>query len=148
MEVKRKISERAGQVVWAGADNQTDRKHQGKYRMEKHDITFRHIINNFVECADDVVHYNLSYLAGVHSRAVRVLVLLTVPGHLLFTYTVFYMKAGHTSSTVFFQCFYLNAALLQVSWGAVVFTLGRDVGGCCMLRAVAVVFKLGSVHHD
>lgn len=51
---------------------------------------------------------------GVHSRAARVLVLLTVPGHLLFVYTIYYMKAGHTSLSLMFQGCYLTAALTQV----------------------------------
>ncbi|BFZ08376.1 hypothetical protein BsWGS_11416 [Bradybaena similaris] len=58
--------------------------------------------------------FKVFFGCGVHSRAARVLVFLTIPGHLLFSYTVFYMKAGHTSSTLVFQSFYLSAALLQV----------------------------------
>jgi len=51
---------------------------------------------------------------GVYSRAARVLILLTIPGHLLFMYTIYYMKAGHTSMSLTFQMFYLIAALTQV----------------------------------
>ncbi|KAK0064111.1 solute carrier family 41 member 1 isoform X1 [Biomphalaria pfeifferi] len=51
---------------------------------------------------------------GVHSKAARVLTLLVIPGHLLFSFTIFYLRAGHTSSSLLFQCFYLSAALLQV----------------------------------
>ncbi|CAG5122129.1 unnamed protein product [Candidula unifasciata] len=58
--------------------------------------------------------FKVFFGCGVHSRAARVLVLLAIPGHLLFSYTVFYMGAGHTSSTLMFQVFYLSAAVLQV----------------------------------
>lgn len=51
----------------------------------------------------------------INSRAARVLLLLVVPGHLIFIYTIYYMKAGHTSITLLFNVFYLLAALLQVS---------------------------------
>ena len=50
----------------------------------------------------------------MNSRAARVLLLLVIPGHLIFIYTIYYMKAGHTSITILFNIFYLMAALLQV----------------------------------
>jgi len=49
-----------------------------------------------------------------HARTSRVLMLLVVPGHLIFTYTIFYVRAGHTSLTPIFVCVYLFAAVLQV----------------------------------
>ncbi|KAK7499903.1 hypothetical protein BaRGS_00008751 [Batillaria attramentaria] len=52
--------------------------------------------------------------SSVNSRAARVLLLLVVPGHLIFIYTIYYMKAGHTSITILFNVFYLLAALMQV----------------------------------
>lgn len=51
---------------------------------------------------------------GTHARAARVLTLLTIPGHMIFVYTIYYMKQGHTSQSLLFQVFYLTAALLQV----------------------------------
>ncbi|KAK2713498.1 solute carrier family 41 member 1-like isoform X2 [Artemia franciscana] len=49
-----------------------------------------------------------------HSRTARVLLMLVVPGHLVFTMAIGYLKAGHTSITPIFIIFYLLAALLQV----------------------------------
>ena len=50
-----------------------------------------------------------------HARTARVLLLLVLPGHLVFVYTISYLKAGHTSLTPIFVIVYLCAALLQVS---------------------------------
>ncbi|GFR73926.1 solute carrier family 41 member 2 [Elysia marginata] len=58
--------------------------------------------------------YKVFFGGDIHARAARVLTVLTIPGHLLFTYTIFHMGAGHTSHTLLFQLFYLSAALLQV----------------------------------
>lgn len=49
-----------------------------------------------------------------NARCHRVLVLLVIPGHLIFMYTISYLKAGHTSITLIFAVIYLCAALLQV----------------------------------
>ncbi|KAL8622087.1 hypothetical protein ACOMHN_056572 [Nucella lapillus] len=49
------------------------------------------------------------------SRAGRVLLLLVVPGHLLFLYTIGYLQAGHTAITPTFTLLYLTAALMQVT---------------------------------
>ncbi|XP_076123777.1 solute carrier family 41 member 1 [Alosa pseudoharengus] len=53
--------------------------------------------------------------SGVNSRSARVLFLLVAPGHLVFLYTINTMQGGHTTLTPIFICFYLAAALLQVS---------------------------------
>lgn len=53
---------------------------------------------------------------AVNSRSARVLLLLVVPGHLLFLYTVQLFQGGHTAMTAAFISCYLCAALLQV-WG-------------------------------
>ncbi|KAG7154487.1 Solute carrier family 41 member 1-like [Homarus americanus] len=50
-----------------------------------------------------------------HPRTARVLLLLVVPGHLVFMYTISYLKAGHTSLTPIFVVTYLLAAFLQVA---------------------------------
>ncbi|BFZ10527.1 hypothetical protein BsWGS_13566 [Bradybaena similaris] len=50
----------------------------------------------------------------VHARAARILVFLTVPGHLLFSYIVFYLSNSLTSALFMFELFYVTAALLQV----------------------------------
>ncbi|KAM3878041.1 solute carrier family 41 member 1-like [Diretmus argenteus] len=50
----------------------------------------------------------------VNSRSARVLVLLVVPGHLLFLYTIHLLQGGHGAMTPPFIFCYLSAALLQV----------------------------------
>ncbi|GLV44569.1 uncharacterized protein CBL_13499 [Carabus blaptoides fortunei] len=52
---------------------------------------------------------------GVHARTTRVLMAMVVPGHLIFIYTINYMKAGHTNLTTLFVIVYLCAAVLQVA---------------------------------
>ncbi|KAL5015109.1 hypothetical protein ScPMuIL_009379 [Solemya velum] len=51
---------------------------------------------------------------SLHSRATRVLMFLVIPGHLIFIYTISYMKAGHTSITLVFAFMYILAACIQV----------------------------------
>ncbi|XP_061474391.1 solute carrier family 41 member 3 isoform X2 [Rhineura floridana] len=51
---------------------------------------------------------------GVNSKSTRVLILLVIPGHLLFLYTIHFFEAGHTALTFTFVTFYLMAAVLQV----------------------------------
>ncbi|XP_051271687.1 solute carrier family 41 member 1-like isoform X2 [Dicentrarchus labrax] len=50
----------------------------------------------------------------VNSKSARVLVILVVPGHLLFLYTIHLLQGGHTAMTSTFIICYLSAALLQV----------------------------------
>ncbi|XP_059185158.1 solute carrier family 41 member 3-like isoform X2 [Centropristis striata] len=52
--------------------------------------------------------------SDVNSKSARVLVLLVVPGHLLFLYTIHLLQGGHTAMTPMFIICYLSAALLQV----------------------------------
>lgn len=59
----------------------------------------------------------LGFLADVNSRSARVLLLLVVPGHLIFLYTINSLQGGHTTLTLIFIVFYMMAALLQVSGG-------------------------------
>jgi len=49
-----------------------------------------------------------------HSRTSRILLFLVIPGHVIFTYTISYLEAGHTTPTITFLVFYLSAAVLQV----------------------------------
>ncbi|XP_053718160.1 solute carrier family 41 member 2 [Synchiropus splendidus] len=51
---------------------------------------------------------------GANHRSAQVLLLLVVPGHLIFLYTIHLMKSGHTTLTPIFMSVYLAAALLQV----------------------------------
>ncbi|KAJ8006996.1 hypothetical protein DPEC_G00112990 [Dallia pectoralis] len=51
---------------------------------------------------------------GANHRSAQVLLLLVVPGHLIFLYTIHLMKSGHTTLTPIFMTVFLAAALLQV----------------------------------
>lgn len=51
---------------------------------------------------------------NTHAATARMLMLMVIPGHLIFSYTISYLKAGHTSFTVIFMVVYLSAAVLQV----------------------------------
>ncbi|GFG31838.1 hypothetical protein Cfor_02650 [Coptotermes formosanus] len=52
---------------------------------------------------------------GSHARTTRVLMLMVIPGHIIFIYTIRCIKAGHTSLTPLFVIIYLVAAVLQVA---------------------------------
>jgi len=52
---------------------------------------------------------------AMDARTTRVLMLMVVPGHLIFVYTIHYMDAGHTSITLMFLSVYLTAAFIQVA---------------------------------
>ncbi|ODM99627.1 Solute carrier family 41 member 1 [Orchesella cincta] len=58
--------------------------------------------------------FKVFFTKGGHSMTARSLIMMVVPGHLIFTYTISYIKAGHTSITPIFLFFYLLAALIQV----------------------------------
>ncbi|KAF3704854.1 Solute carrier family 41 member 2 [Channa argus] len=51
---------------------------------------------------------------GANHRSAQVLLLLVIPGHIIFLYTIHLMKSGHTTLTPIFMSVYLAAALLQV----------------------------------
>ncbi|XP_054656937.1 solute carrier family 41 member 2 isoform X2 [Dunckerocampus dactyliophorus] len=51
---------------------------------------------------------------GANHRSAQVLLLLVIPGHVIFLYTIHLMKSGHTTLTPIFMSVYLAAALLQV----------------------------------
>uniref|UniRef100_A0A8C2I8H8 Solute carrier family 41 member n=1 Tax=Cyprinus carpio TaxID=7962 RepID=A0A8C2I8H8_CYPCA len=51
---------------------------------------------------------------GANNRSAQVLLLLVIPGHLIFLYTIDLMERGHTSLTPVFMVVYLAAALFQV----------------------------------
>ncbi|XP_075039748.1 solute carrier family 41 member 3 [Mixophyes fleayi] len=59
--------------------------------------------------------YATFFSSGVNSKSARVLLVLVVPGHLVFLYTIHLLQGGHTSLTALFITFYLIAALVQVS---------------------------------
>ncbi|XP_034023507.1 solute carrier family 41 member 1-like [Thalassophryne amazonica] len=49
-----------------------------------------------------------------NSKSAQVLVILVVPGHLFFLYTIHVLQGGHMAMTPMFIICYLSAALLQV----------------------------------
>ena len=51
---------------------------------------------------------------ALHAKTAKVLLLLVVPGHLIFIQGIKLLQAGHTSITLVFLQFYLLAALIQV----------------------------------
>lgn len=59
-------------------------------------------------------YYSLCVSPDVSSKSARVLVILVVPGHLIFLYTIHLLQGGHTAMTSTFTICYLSAALLQV----------------------------------
>ncbi|XP_059165541.1 solute carrier family 41 member 1-like isoform X2 [Physella acuta] len=96
--------------------------------------------------------FKVYFGSAVHSRAARVLTLLVVPGHLIFSLTIFYLRAGHTSSSLLFQCFYLTAALMQVvlliyiaTWLVpVIWVLGSDPDNVAIPYLTALGDLLGT----
>ncbi|GFS74989.1 solute carrier family 41 member 2 [Trichonephila clavipes] len=51
---------------------------------------------------------------GAHARSARVLLLMALPGHLIFAYLIRLLNAGNTTLTPLFLVVYLTAALIQV----------------------------------
>lgn len=64
--------------------------------------------------ADSVSPTTVFCTAGGHSQTARVLLCMVIPGHLVFTYCISYLRAGHTTLTPTFLVVYNCAALLQV----------------------------------
>ncbi|KAI4478601.1 hypothetical protein M0802_014504 [Mischocyttarus mexicanus] len=58
--------------------------------------------------------FHAFFAKGGHARTARVLLMMVIPGHLIFSYTISYLQAGHTSFTSIFIIVYLTVALLQV----------------------------------
>lgn len=76
------------------------------------------------------VHLPRVLSPGANHRSAQVLLLLSVPGHLVFLYTIHLLKSGHTTLTPIFMSVYLAAALLQVR------TLGGNIYCCSLDRSV------------
>jgi solute carrier family 41 len=57
---------------------------------------------------------NVQFYLDPHARTARILLLMVIPGHLVFTYGIRLLQAGHTSVTALFLVVYLSAALVQV----------------------------------
>ena len=56
----------------------------------------------------------VSVALGPNNRSAQVLLLLVVPGHLIFLYTIHLLMGGNTTPTPVFVALFLTAALLQV----------------------------------
>ena len=54
-------------------------------------------------------------------KTTRVLMMMVVPGHLLFMLIIHFMEAGHTTISIQFTIVYLLAALIQVNITNVLF---------------------------
>lgn len=63
-------------------------------------------------CTDPI---SVFFGQGSHAKAARILMLMVIPGHLVFTCGIRFLNAGHTSVTPMFLAVYLFAAVLQVS---------------------------------
>ncbi|XP_033114565.1 solute carrier family 41 member 1-like [Anneissia japonica] len=55
------------------------------------------------------------FVDGQHSKTARVLLIMVIPGQLIFLYMIAYIKAGHTSITGRVTVMYLSVAILQVA---------------------------------
>ncbi|XP_018049301.1 PREDICTED: solute carrier family 41 member 1-like [Atta colombica] len=64
--------------------------------------------------------FHAFFAKGGHARTARVLLMMVIPGHLIFSYTISYLQAGHTSFTVILL---LYIAQLMVIW---MWTRGMD----------------------
>lgn len=72
-----------------------------------------HLPNSMQLCINPLAAFCDSNLTS-HAGTARMLMLMVIPGHLIFSYTISYLQAGHTSFTPIFMVVYLSAALVQV----------------------------------
>ena len=79
-------------------------------------------------------------ISGGHARTARVLLLMVIPGHLAFSYTISYLKAGHTSFTPIFLTVYLIAALLQVNNFNASYVFKHFVKIQCVLQVIILLY--------
>ncbi|XP_021001191.1 solute carrier family 41 member 1 isoform X2 [Parasteatoda tepidariorum] len=108
---------------------------------------------------------------SIHSITARVLMLMVIPGHLVFTYGIRFMNAGHTSLTPMFLAFYLLAAVIQVTlllyiaqvmvhwmWGKKIdpdnsaipylTALGDLLGTALLAVAFSILYEIGDKDYD
>lgn len=88
---------------------------QSVFRLTDTQVRNRLSICSIVRLSCTVPTPLVSSLSGANHRSAQVLLLLVLPGHLIFLYTIHLMKSGHTTLTPIFMTVYLAAALLQVS---------------------------------
>jgi len=53
--------------------------------------------------------------AGGHAKTARILIAMSIPGHMIFLSIIAWLKAGHTSLTLIFTTSYLIVGILQVT---------------------------------
>lgn len=81
---------------------------------ELHSIsTLGYLPNSMQSCINPLAAFCDSNRTS-HAGTARMLMLMVIPGHLIFSYTISYLQAGHTSFTPIFMVIYLTAALVQV----------------------------------
>lgn len=118
-----------------------------------------------------LIFLQLLYLADVHARTAKVLLLMVVPGHLIFVFGIRLVQAGHTSVTPMFLIVYCTAALFQVlillyiaqimvlfMWqrkidpdnSAIPYltALGDLLGGALLAMAFVFLFEIGDKDQD
>lgn len=54
-------------------------------------------------------------MIGANHRSAQILLLLVIPGQLIFIYTIHLMKGGHTFPSLLLTIAFLSASLIQVS---------------------------------
>lgn len=64
----------------------------------------------------DPTHLILDFvMAGANNRSAQILLLLVIPGQLIFLYAIHLMKGGHTFPSPLLTVSFLSASLIQVS---------------------------------
>lgn len=72
-------------------------------------------IHHPIDCEADLV---LPLSSGASARTARVLVLMVIPGQLIFMVAIYFLRQnGETQVTAAFVSIYLTAALMQVGEG-------------------------------
>lgn len=89
---------------------------------------------------------------GPNQRSAQVLLLLVIPGHLIFIYAIHLLQSGNTSPTLIFISLYLTAAFMQVllllsiaDWMVhCLWRIGRDPDTCSIPYLTALGDLLGT----
>ena len=79
--------------------------------------THLHLTSKLGELPQSVQYGSVTafFTGGGHFKAARVLILMSIPGHLIFSSVVGHMSASHFSLTQMFVAAYVTAGLLQVT---------------------------------
>ena len=115
--------------------------------------------------------FTVMFGSNAHARTSRILLAMAPLGHLIFTFTITFLEAGHTSPTPIFLVIYLTAAVIQVwillhtaQWMIFWFwtkkidpdnsaipyltALGDLLGGALLWAAFEILFMLGDKDAD